>query len=337
MGRGDPTVPVVESWTALSMAAGATSRIHVGSFVANVMNRHPAVVARMASTLQIASGGRLRLGIGIGGHPAEHEAYGIDFPPAARARGAGRGGGGGHPGAVDGRPDHAGLAVLPALGRVGVPGARPAATDHRRWRDGRRVPDWQAGSATGGRRSTTTSRRTCRSTSSRSRHRGAGARTSGSSSASRATGLVTRRSPGARGSPQPARDVGALEGRPARTERSSSPARRPTWTVWSTRSSAGRSVPWHHPRCERPDDDAAARGDPRPSPTHACVRCGAPVAIDVGPVRAVQSAWAARLVGVAGPRDRHRRRDAGDRAAGDLRPAGGQRGRAVRGVRIGCR
>ena len=80
MGRGDVTVPVVECWTALSMAAGATSRIGVGSFVMNVMNRHPAVVARMTSTLQIASGGRFTLGIGIGGHPKEHAAYGIDFP-----------------------------------------------------------------------------------------------------------------------------------------------------------------------------------------------------------------------------------------------------------------
>jgi alkanesulfonate monooxygenase SsuD/methylene tetrahydromethanopterin reductase-like flavin-dependent oxidoreductase (luciferase family) len=80
MGRGDVSVPVVECWTALSMVAGATSRIGVGSFVLNVMNRHPAVVARMASTLQIASGGRLTLGIGIGGHPKEHTAYGIDFP-----------------------------------------------------------------------------------------------------------------------------------------------------------------------------------------------------------------------------------------------------------------
>jgi alkanesulfonate monooxygenase SsuD/methylene tetrahydromethanopterin reductase-like flavin-dependent oxidoreductase (luciferase family) len=82
MGRGDVTVPVVESWTALAMAAGVTSRVTVGSFVLNVMNRHPAVVARMASTLQIASGGRLMLGIGIGGHPREHAAYGIDFPAA---------------------------------------------------------------------------------------------------------------------------------------------------------------------------------------------------------------------------------------------------------------
>jgi alkanesulfonate monooxygenase SsuD/methylene tetrahydromethanopterin reductase-like flavin-dependent oxidoreductase (luciferase family) len=83
MGRGDVTVPVVEGWTALAMAAGATSRISVGSFVLNNVNRHPAVVARMASTLQIASGGRLILGMGIGGHPKEHAAYGIEFPPTA--------------------------------------------------------------------------------------------------------------------------------------------------------------------------------------------------------------------------------------------------------------
>ncbi len=80
MGRGDPTVPVVEGWTMLSVAAGATTRATIGPFVLNVMNRHPALVARMASTLHIASGGRLILGIGIGGAPREHEAYGIDFP-----------------------------------------------------------------------------------------------------------------------------------------------------------------------------------------------------------------------------------------------------------------
>jgi len=54
----------------------------VGPFVMNVMNRHPAVVARMASTLHIATGGRLVLGIGIGGAPKEHASYGIDFPAA---------------------------------------------------------------------------------------------------------------------------------------------------------------------------------------------------------------------------------------------------------------
>jgi alkanesulfonate monooxygenase SsuD/methylene tetrahydromethanopterin reductase-like flavin-dependent oxidoreductase (luciferase family) len=82
MGKGDTTVPVVECWTILAMAAAATNRVTVGPFVLNNMNRHPALVARMASTLQIASGGRLILGMGIGGAPREHAAYGIDFPEA---------------------------------------------------------------------------------------------------------------------------------------------------------------------------------------------------------------------------------------------------------------
>jgi alkanesulfonate monooxygenase SsuD/methylene tetrahydromethanopterin reductase-like flavin-dependent oxidoreductase (luciferase family) len=76
----DRTVPVLEQWTMLAAAAGATSRIGLGTFVSNVMNRHPAVLARMAGTLQAASGGRLSVGIGIGGNAAEHRAYGIDFP-----------------------------------------------------------------------------------------------------------------------------------------------------------------------------------------------------------------------------------------------------------------
>lgn len=82
IGRGDRTVPVVECWTMLAMAAATTRRATVAPFVLNVMNRHPALVARMASTLQVASGGRLILGIGIGGGPAEHAAYGMPFPEA---------------------------------------------------------------------------------------------------------------------------------------------------------------------------------------------------------------------------------------------------------------
>jgi alkanesulfonate monooxygenase SsuD/methylene tetrahydromethanopterin reductase-like flavin-dependent oxidoreductase (luciferase family) len=80
VGQGDRTVPVVECWTILAMAAARTGQVTVGPFVINVTNRHPAVLARMASTLQIASGGRLLLGMGIGGAPKEHAAYGIDFP-----------------------------------------------------------------------------------------------------------------------------------------------------------------------------------------------------------------------------------------------------------------
>lgn len=80
VSRGDPRTPVLECWTMLAMAAATTRRAAVGSFVTNVMNRHPAVLARSVATLQVASEGRAVLGIGIGGHPEEHEAYGIPFP-----------------------------------------------------------------------------------------------------------------------------------------------------------------------------------------------------------------------------------------------------------------
>jgi alkanesulfonate monooxygenase SsuD/methylene tetrahydromethanopterin reductase-like flavin-dependent oxidoreductase (luciferase family) len=87
VGKGDRSVPDVEQWTTLAAAAAATKRIGLGTFVTNVMNRHPALLARMASNVQELSGGRLTLGIGIGGGKREHEAYGMAFPEAAeRAR-----------------------------------------------------------------------------------------------------------------------------------------------------------------------------------------------------------------------------------------------------------
>jgi alkanesulfonate monooxygenase SsuD/methylene tetrahydromethanopterin reductase-like flavin-dependent oxidoreductase (luciferase family) len=86
VSRGKLTDPVLECWTMLTATAATTSRLRVGSFVSNVMNRHPAVLARMAATVHAISGGRIDVGIGIGGHPAEHQAYGIDFPePPERA------------------------------------------------------------------------------------------------------------------------------------------------------------------------------------------------------------------------------------------------------------
>jgi alkanesulfonate monooxygenase SsuD/methylene tetrahydromethanopterin reductase-like flavin-dependent oxidoreductase (luciferase family) len=78
--RVRPAKSVLECWTTITAVAALTDRVSVGPFVANVMNRHPAVLARMATTLQEASGGRLVLGLGIGGFPEEHVAYGIDFP-----------------------------------------------------------------------------------------------------------------------------------------------------------------------------------------------------------------------------------------------------------------
>lgn len=86
-GRGDKTVPVVEQWTILAAAAGATSRIGLGTFITNVMLRQPAMLARMAGTLQEASGGRLTVGLGIGGGAKAMGAYGFEFPvPEERVR-----------------------------------------------------------------------------------------------------------------------------------------------------------------------------------------------------------------------------------------------------------
>ncbi len=83
VSRGRLTDPVLECWTLLAAAAATTHRIGLGSFVVNVMNRHPAVLAREVATVAAIAPGRLALGIGSGGHPAEHLAYGIPFPPVA--------------------------------------------------------------------------------------------------------------------------------------------------------------------------------------------------------------------------------------------------------------
>ncbi len=80
ISRGIRTDPVLECWTTLTGVAAVTTRLRLMPFVLNVMNRHPALVARAAATLQQVSSGRLALGIGIGGHPAEHHAYGMRYP-----------------------------------------------------------------------------------------------------------------------------------------------------------------------------------------------------------------------------------------------------------------
>lgn len=80
VSRGRLTDPLLECWSMLAAAATVTSRVRLGSFVSNVMNRHPAVLARIAATVAELAQGRLELGVGAGGHPAEHHAYGIPFP-----------------------------------------------------------------------------------------------------------------------------------------------------------------------------------------------------------------------------------------------------------------
>jgi alkanesulfonate monooxygenase SsuD/methylene tetrahydromethanopterin reductase-like flavin-dependent oxidoreductase (luciferase family) len=86
VSRGRKTDAVLECWTTLTAAAATTTKITVGSFINNVMNRHPSVLARQVATLWDQSGGRVELGIGVGGNEAEELSYGIDFPaPAVRS------------------------------------------------------------------------------------------------------------------------------------------------------------------------------------------------------------------------------------------------------------
>jgi F420-dependent oxidoreductase-like protein len=75
----DPTGPCLEGWVTLTALAQATKRLRVGVLVTGLPYRHPTVLANMAATLDIISGGRLELGIGAGWNEEEAGAYGIDL------------------------------------------------------------------------------------------------------------------------------------------------------------------------------------------------------------------------------------------------------------------
>jgi F420-dependent oxidoreductase-like protein len=77
----DRTGPCFEGWTMLAALATITKRIRLGVMVTGNPYRHPAVLANMAASLDVISGGRLELGIGAGWNEEESSAYGIDLPP----------------------------------------------------------------------------------------------------------------------------------------------------------------------------------------------------------------------------------------------------------------
>ncbi|MGH3426740.1 MAG: LLM class flavin-dependent oxidoreductase [Pseudonocardiaceae bacterium] len=76
---GEPTEGIWESWTVLSALAEATTRVRLGTLVLCTAFRNPAVLAKMAATLDEICGGRLILGLGAGWHQPEFEAFGIPF------------------------------------------------------------------------------------------------------------------------------------------------------------------------------------------------------------------------------------------------------------------
>jgi alkanesulfonate monooxygenase SsuD/methylene tetrahydromethanopterin reductase-like flavin-dependent oxidoreductase (luciferase family) len=72
-----PTTGLYECWTILSAIAEATHRVELGTVVLCTAFRNPAILAKMAGTLDAISGGRLILGIGAGWHDPEFEAFGF--------------------------------------------------------------------------------------------------------------------------------------------------------------------------------------------------------------------------------------------------------------------
>ena len=76
---GDSTEDCLEGWISLTALLQETKRIRGGVLVTGMLYRHPAVLANMASTLDITSNGRLELGVGAGWNEEECEAYGIEL------------------------------------------------------------------------------------------------------------------------------------------------------------------------------------------------------------------------------------------------------------------
>lgn len=77
--RTGPEEPTLEGWTCLAMLLARTHRLRGGVLVTGIPYRHPAVLTNMAVTVDIASGGRLELGLGAGWFELECEAYGIEL------------------------------------------------------------------------------------------------------------------------------------------------------------------------------------------------------------------------------------------------------------------
>ena len=73
-------LPTLEGWSLLAGMAAVTSRLELGVLVSGNTYRNPALMAKMAATIDEISGGRVILGIGAGWNVREHEAYGWDFP-----------------------------------------------------------------------------------------------------------------------------------------------------------------------------------------------------------------------------------------------------------------
>jgi alkanesulfonate monooxygenase SsuD/methylene tetrahydromethanopterin reductase-like flavin-dependent oxidoreductase (luciferase family) len=91
---GDPSGPTFEGWTLLSALAAQTERLRLGVMVTSNRFRPPAMLAKIAATVDVVSNGRLEFGIGAGSRPdvplarREYAAHGLPFHDAAHAVGS---------------------------------------------------------------------------------------------------------------------------------------------------------------------------------------------------------------------------------------------------------
>ena len=80
-GIGPAENEMLEGWSALAYAAGRTNRIKLGTLVTGVTYRHPGILVKTATTLDVLSHGRAYLGIGAAWYEDEHRGLGVPFPP----------------------------------------------------------------------------------------------------------------------------------------------------------------------------------------------------------------------------------------------------------------
>ena len=80
---GGAGAPMLEGYTTLGYLAAHTQTVQLQLLVTGVTYRHPALLAKIVTTLDVLSGGRAMLGIGAAWYEREHKAFGVPFPPVA--------------------------------------------------------------------------------------------------------------------------------------------------------------------------------------------------------------------------------------------------------------
>ncbi|QJT05670.1 LLM class F420-dependent oxidoreductase [Streptomyces asoensis] len=81
--NGGAEAPMLEAYATLAYLAAHTSTVRLGALVTGVTYRHPGLLAKIATTLDVLSGGRASLGIGAAWYDREHEGLGVAFPSTA--------------------------------------------------------------------------------------------------------------------------------------------------------------------------------------------------------------------------------------------------------------